>query len=186
MRKILEKTISSFGVQVRNGLSNVFSEDRYDSIINNFVCYLLLFYKTLYHRRVRDTNCVIGDKPKAADKVVRNCWLWMVRLFTNCIVFHVVYSSMPNEFNWVTSRTQTMNLCLSLVYLPTSRRRDLKGWSRFLVWTDTVPTNPILAELWGVPRKCSTTGRSSTSFPTNSAWTRLEKKCVCCPAAASN
>jgi len=29
--------------------------------------------QTLYHRRVRNTNCVVGDKPKAADKVVRNC-----------------------------------------------------------------------------------------------------------------
>jgi len=29
--------------------------------------------QTLYHRRVRDTNCVVGDKPKAKDKVVRKC-----------------------------------------------------------------------------------------------------------------
>ena len=75
MRKILETTISSCGVQVRNGPNNVFSEDRYGTLI---LCYLLgilfcYFYKTLYHRRVRETNCVVGDKQKAADKVIRNC-----------------------------------------------------------------------------------------------------------------
>jgi hypothetical protein len=29
--------------------------------------------QTLYHRRVRDTNCVVGDQQKAANKIVRNC-----------------------------------------------------------------------------------------------------------------
>ncbi|KDQ61974.1 hypothetical protein JAAARDRAFT_76825 [Jaapia argillacea MUCL 33604] len=29
--------------------------------------------QTLYHRRVRDTNCVVGNQPKAAEKVVKNC-----------------------------------------------------------------------------------------------------------------
>ncbi|TDL26564.1 signal sequence binding protein [Rickenella mellea] len=29
--------------------------------------------QTLYHRRLRDRNCVVGDQPKAAEKVVKNC-----------------------------------------------------------------------------------------------------------------
>ncbi|EIM80281.1 Oligoxyloglucan reducing end-specific cellobiohydrolase [Stereum hirsutum FP-91666 SS1] len=29
--------------------------------------------QTLYHRRVRDRNCVVGSQEKAADKVVKNC-----------------------------------------------------------------------------------------------------------------
>ncbi|KAI0923357.1 vacuolar protein sorting/targeting protein PEP1 [Taiwanofungus camphoratus] len=29
--------------------------------------------QTLYHRRVREANCVVGDQPKAEEKVVRNC-----------------------------------------------------------------------------------------------------------------
>ncbi|KAK0452799.1 vacuolar protein sorting/targeting protein 10, partial [Desarmillaria tabescens] len=29
--------------------------------------------QTLYHRRVRETNCVVGDQPKAAVRVVNNC-----------------------------------------------------------------------------------------------------------------
>ncbi|OAX38327.1 Oligoxyloglucan reducing end-specific cellobiohydrolase, partial [Rhizopogon vinicolor AM-OR11-026] len=29
--------------------------------------------QTLYHRRKRDVNCVVGDKPKALDSLVRNC-----------------------------------------------------------------------------------------------------------------
>jgi len=29
--------------------------------------------QTLYHRRVRDRNCYVGDQPKAAEKVVKNC-----------------------------------------------------------------------------------------------------------------
>jgi hypothetical protein len=29
--------------------------------------------QTLYHRRVRDRNCVVGNQPKAANKVVKNC-----------------------------------------------------------------------------------------------------------------
>ncbi|KAG2114629.1 uncharacterized protein F5147DRAFT_834477 [Suillus discolor] len=29
--------------------------------------------QTLYHRRKRDVNCVVGDTPKALDNIVRNC-----------------------------------------------------------------------------------------------------------------
>ncbi|KAL0954074.1 hypothetical protein HGRIS_005224 [Hohenbuehelia grisea] len=29
--------------------------------------------QTLYHRRVRDVNCVVGDQPKAVERVVKNC-----------------------------------------------------------------------------------------------------------------
>lgn len=29
--------------------------------------------QTLYHRRVRERNCVVGNQEKAADKVVKNC-----------------------------------------------------------------------------------------------------------------
>ncbi|KZT00997.1 Oligoxyloglucan reducing end-specific cellobiohydrolase [Laetiporus sulphureus 93-53] len=29
--------------------------------------------QTLYHRRVRDANCVVGNQPKATEKVVKNC-----------------------------------------------------------------------------------------------------------------
>ncbi|KAJ3513798.1 hypothetical protein NLJ89_g2750 [Agrocybe chaxingu] len=29
--------------------------------------------QTLYHRRVRDRNCVVGIQPKAADRIVQNC-----------------------------------------------------------------------------------------------------------------
>jgi hypothetical protein len=29
--------------------------------------------QTLYHRRVRNANCVVGDQPKAADKIVQHC-----------------------------------------------------------------------------------------------------------------
>ncbi|KAH9941948.1 Oligoxyloglucan reducing end-specific cellobiohydrolase [Amylocystis lapponica] len=29
--------------------------------------------QTLYHRRKRDANCVVGDQPKAEEKVVHNC-----------------------------------------------------------------------------------------------------------------
>ncbi|KAG0704558.1 hypothetical protein DFH29DRAFT_910863 [Suillus ampliporus] len=29
--------------------------------------------QTLYHRRKRDVNCVVGDTPKALDDIVRNC-----------------------------------------------------------------------------------------------------------------
>jgi len=29
--------------------------------------------QTLYHRRVRDRNCYVGDQPKAVEKVVKNC-----------------------------------------------------------------------------------------------------------------
>ncbi|KDR81165.1 hypothetical protein GALMADRAFT_241725 [Galerina marginata CBS 339.88] len=29
--------------------------------------------QTLYHRRVRNINCVVGDQPKAAERVVENC-----------------------------------------------------------------------------------------------------------------
>ncbi|KZT68685.1 Oligoxyloglucan reducing end-specific cellobiohydrolase [Daedalea quercina L-15889] len=29
--------------------------------------------QTMYHRRVRDVNCVVGNRPKAETKVVRNC-----------------------------------------------------------------------------------------------------------------
>jgi len=29
--------------------------------------------QTLYHRRVRDVSCVVGDQPKAAERVVENC-----------------------------------------------------------------------------------------------------------------
>ncbi|KAF9035551.1 signal sequence binding protein [Panaeolus papilionaceus] len=29
--------------------------------------------RTLYHRRVRDSDCVVGEREKAADKIVENC-----------------------------------------------------------------------------------------------------------------
>ncbi|KAF9524397.1 Oligoxyloglucan reducing end-specific cellobiohydrolase [Crepidotus variabilis] len=29
--------------------------------------------QTLYHRRVRDANCIVGDQKKAADRIVENC-----------------------------------------------------------------------------------------------------------------
>ncbi|KAF7309568.1 Sortilin [Mycena indigotica] len=29
--------------------------------------------QTLYHRRVRDVSCVVGDQPKALDRIQRNC-----------------------------------------------------------------------------------------------------------------
>ncbi|KAJ7248956.1 hypothetical protein C8J57DRAFT_1475371 [Mycena rebaudengoi] len=29
--------------------------------------------QTLYHRRVRDRNCVVGDQPKATERIERNC-----------------------------------------------------------------------------------------------------------------
>ena len=46
MRKTLEKTILSCGVQVRNGLSNVFSVDRYDTL----VLYYLLSFSSFFVR----------------------------------------------------------------------------------------------------------------------------------------
>src|ERR1700731_1629880 len=30
-------------------------------------------HQTLYHRRVRNTNCVVGKQEKAAEKVIKNC-----------------------------------------------------------------------------------------------------------------
>ncbi|KAJ7019632.1 vacuolar protein sorting/targeting protein 10 [Mycena alexandri] len=29
--------------------------------------------QTLYHRRVRDTNCVVGSQPKAPERIIKNC-----------------------------------------------------------------------------------------------------------------
>lgn len=29
--------------------------------------------QTIYHRRVRDAQCYIGDQPKIEEKVVENC-----------------------------------------------------------------------------------------------------------------
>lgn len=34
---------------------------------------LMMVCQTLYHRRVRDTNCVVGQQPKAETRVVTNC-----------------------------------------------------------------------------------------------------------------
>ncbi len=34
---------------------------------------LTLCLQTLYHRRKRDADCVVGDQPKAQNKIVKNC-----------------------------------------------------------------------------------------------------------------
>lgn len=34
---------------------------------------MLTIFQTLYHRRVRDKNCVVGEQPKLEDKVVKMC-----------------------------------------------------------------------------------------------------------------
>lgn len=69
--RILDTTILNCGVLVRSVKSNVYSEDRYDSI-NCFV-QLLTVEQTLYHRRVRKTDCVVGDQPKAKERIEKNC-----------------------------------------------------------------------------------------------------------------
>jgi hypothetical protein len=58
--------------------------------------------QTLYHRRVRDRNCYVGDQPKAAERVVKNCvcmandFEWWV---CNQLRVYLASSPFASEFN---------------------------------------------------------------------------------------
>ena len=72
---------------------------------------------------VRDTNCVVGDKPKAKEKIVRNCpctkadfeWYALLLFF---VVFQVAYSSMSSEFNHVKNSNDECVLVADTTPLP--------------------------------------------------------------------
>lgn len=34
---------------------------------------ILIRFQTLYHRRKRNVNCVVGDQQKVTEKIVKNC-----------------------------------------------------------------------------------------------------------------
>lgn len=59
----------NFGVLARK--KDVFLGERCVSKLPE--TYILNSVKTLYHRRIRDRNCYVGDQPKDLAKVVHNC-----------------------------------------------------------------------------------------------------------------
>lgn len=71
---ILTTMTSSSGVLRKRGQSVVFLDAR-------LVCYFSFLYvytsslalQTLYHRRIRDRNCYIGNQPKIEEKVESTC-----------------------------------------------------------------------------------------------------------------
>ena len=65
-------TTSSYGVLARNVQRGVYLGARWVSIFIT-PAVVLITIQTLYHRRVRNKNCVVGTQPKIEEKVVKNC-----------------------------------------------------------------------------------------------------------------
>ena len=64
----------SIGVPARNGRKDVSLADRYVvSRVSGAFFVDATMIQTLYHRRKRDSNCVIGKQEKESAKVVQNC-----------------------------------------------------------------------------------------------------------------
>lgn len=62
--------------------------------------------QTLYHRRVRERSCVVGDQPKATEKFVKNCacipsdFEWSVDLIHIFLSFTPLICYPRSEFNY--------------------------------------------------------------------------------------
>ena len=69
-------TISSCGALARSAKNSACSDIRYVLTVHTR-CIIWPFYsqvlQTLYHRRRRDAQCIVGDQEKAKVKIVKNC-----------------------------------------------------------------------------------------------------------------
>lgn len=66
----------------------------------------LALLQTLYHRRIRDHDCVVGDQVRNSKKEVKNCecmkfdFEWCVIANANQVCFSLK-KSCPSEFNYI-------------------------------------------------------------------------------------
>ena len=120
MRKILEKTILSCGVQVKSGPSNVFLEDRYGALIffylMRFLCCCFrrctiaefatptVWWETNQKRKIRLSETAL------ARRLTLNGTVFHLKSFFNLLIFQCPANS-------ITSRIQTMNVFSFLVPL---------------------------------------------------------------------